>query len=668
MRKQINKGPRAAPWATGSNLSQGRARAKRQDADFAPIRKHRASGVLLLLLACPLAQANVTITVAGVSPPLRNNVLAYLSFARYQKIKSLASDTAERLETRIAPEVKSALRPFGYYQPTVSSSVTPAGPGNWKVSITIHPGQPVLLEQVDVSVVGPGATSPLFERITSHLPFHTGQRLNQAQYDGIRGDLLRTAATYGYLDATLTKHRLLVNPGAHTASVELQLQTGVRYSFGATTIQQRAVNEKLVRKYLRYRQGDPFDLTQVLRTQFALDDSQYFTNLEVLPGDPDHARHTVPINIHAEPNRPNVYSLAGGYESDTGARGILSWEDRRVNSYGHRMSVDLEAAQVTKYSLQSRYVIPIGDPAVENLTLAATVIQQQLAAVDARTMSLGPSITRVVGNWQTVWFVNGVHSTGTVSTVWPGALNSDKQCIAAATTGTACTADVTIGIPTNDMIVPGVDLASVPKGYLGEPMFQHGFFAEIRGSQGAFGSRANFLQIHIELERVFQLAPKWHLLLRDEFGATAASHFAEMPPAMRFFAGGEGSVRGFEYNGLSPTQQYCLSQNSAICAEAQAGGKDVITGTVEFDRDLPRNFGIAFFFDYGNAFNHFGAQKQNVYTNEQQIIQIREPFLQYGAGIGFLFRLPVLTLGIDIGQPLSEPGSPRLYINFSPKL
>ena len=628
----------------------------------------RASGALLLLFACPLALADVAITVKGVSAPVRSNVLAYLSFARYRRSKNVSADAAERLQSRIAAEVQSALKPFGYFQPTVSSNVTPAGTGNWKVTITVHPGPPVILDRVDVRVVGPGADSDLFKRITSHLPFHTGERLNQARYDSVRGDLLRTAATYGYLDATLTHHELLINPGAHTASVDLELQTGVRYRFGATTIVQHAVRDKLVRKYLRYREGDPFDLTEVLRTQFALDDSQYFTNLDVLPGDPDRAHHTVPISIHADPSRPNVYSVAGGYESDTGARGILSWEDRRVNSYGHRMSVDLEAAQVTKYSLQSRYVIPIGDPAVENLTLSGTVIQQELADVDARTLSIGPSITRVVGNWQTVWFVNGVQSTGTVGTSWPGAVDpSDKQCIPDAVTGTKCNASVTIGIPTNDMLVPGVDLASVPKGYLGEPEFEHGFFAEIRGSQGAFGSKANFLQIHIQLERVFRLSQKWHLLLRDELGATAASHFGEMPPAMRFYAGGEGSVRGFEYDGLSPTQKYCLS-GSQICAEAQAGGKDVITGTVEFDRDLPRNFGLAFFFDYGNAFNHFGPQEQSVYNNEQEIVLIKEPFLQYGAGIGFLFRLPVLTLGIDIGEPLSQPGSPRLYINFSPKL
>jgi translocation and assembly module TamA len=631
----------------------------------------RAAGVLALLLlwvvAGPLARADVAITVTGVSNPLRKNVLAYLSFTRYLHSKHLTPDTVDRLQNRIGREVQSALRPFGYFQPQVRSRVTASGPGNWQVAIAIDPGQPVILSQVDVRVAGPGAASPLFTRITSHLPFHAGERLDQAKYEGVKSDLLRTAATYGYLDATLTRHELLVNPDKHTASIALELETGERYRFGATTIEQGAVREKLVLRYLRYRQGDPFDLTEVLRTQFALDDTEYFSNLEVLTGTPDRAQHTVPVNIHASRSRPNVYSFAGGYATDTGARGIISWQDRRVNSYGHKMSVDLEAAQVTKYSLQSRYIIPIGDPAVENLTLAGTVEQRQLADVDARTMSLGPSVTRVTGRWQTVWFVNAVHATGTVQTTASGTLNSANVCNAGSTgPGTACTTGVTIGIPTADMLVPGVDVASVPKGYLGEPMFEHGFFAELRGSQGAFGSRANFLQIHIELERVFALAPQWHLLLRDELGATVASHFDAMPPAMRFFAGGEGSVRGFAYNDLSPTQQYCLP-GSQVCDLAKAGGKDVITGTVEFDRDLPRNFGIAAFFDYGNAFNHLGAQcapAPNVTPPQQQC----HGLLQYGAGLGFRVRLPVLTLGIDIGQPLSQSGSPRLYINFSPKL
>jgi translocation and assembly module TamA len=629
--------------------------------------QRRASGVVLLLLVCPLARAGVTITVSGVSDPLRSNVLAYLSFTRYQSSKHLTPDTVDRLESRIGREVQSALRPFGYFQPKVRSSVRPSGPGNWRVTITIDPGQPVILKRVDVRVVGPGAGKRLFTRITSHLPFHVGEPLNQAEYDSVKGDLLRTAATYGYLDATLTHHDLLVDPGTHTAGIALELDTGTRYRFGATTVQQSAVSEKLVRRYLRYREGDPFDLTEVLRTQFALDDAEYFSDLEVLTGTPDRVSHTVPVSIHADPSRPNVYSFAAGYATDTGARGIVSWQDRRVNSYGHKMSVDIEAAQVTKYSLQSRYIIPIGDPAVENLTLAGTVEQRQLADVDARTISIGPSVTRVTGRWQTVWFVNGVHATGTVQTTASGTLNSSNVCVPGSVQpGTACSSKVTIGLPTNDMLVPGVDVASVPKGYLGEPMFQHGFFAELRGSQGAFGSKANFMQIHLQLERVFAIAPKWHLLLRDELGATVAAHFQDMPPVMRFFAGGEGSVRGFAYNDLSPTQQYCTSDNT-VCDQAKAGGKDVFTGTVEFDRDLPRNFGIAAFFDYGNAFNHLGAQCDAV-ADVSPPRQECHGLIQYGAGLGFRVRLPVLTLGIDIGQPLSQSGSPRLYINFSPKL
>src|SRR6185437_4553119 len=113
--------------------------------------------------------------------------------------------------------------------------------------------------------------------------------------------------------------------------------------------------------------------------------------------------------------------------------------------------------------------------------------------------------------------------------------------------------------------------------------------------------------------------------------------------------------------GSTGTRQECVLNQ-------KAGGKDLITGSVEFDRDLPRNFAIAAFFDYGNAFNHFGRQEQAILTGSGQIKLVKEPLLQYGAGIGFRVRLPVLTLGIDIGEPLSQSGSPRLYINFSPKL
>ena len=119
------------------------------------------------------------------------------------------------------------------------------------------------------------------------------------------------------------------------------------------------------------------------------------------------------------------------------------------------------------------------------------------------------------------------------------------------------------------------------------------------------------------------------------------------------------------------TQDVCASRAwithdgnlaAMIFTYIKVGGKDVITGTFEVVRDLPKNLGVAAFFDYGNAFDRFDTK------------------LAYSVGIGLRVRLPVLTLGIDIAQPLYEPcqapftgsncapNSPRLHINFSPKL
>lgn len=604
---------------------------------FLPALGHsRAVLALMCLICCPFAEANGTVEIRGVDEAIKANVLVYLSFERYKQTSDLTADVLERLHDRVEREVRAAMRPFGYYAPTVHSELNNLGRGDWRVTIDIDPGPPIRVERIDVRIQGPGENDPLFTRITSNLPLHPGDRLNHQTYDNLKGDLQRTAATYGYLDAKLTRNELVVDPKNRRASVAIEMQTGDRYRFGATTIEQTAVNDALVRRYLRYRQDEPFDFSELLRTQFALDDAQYFANLEVLPGEPDREAHTVPVNIRADPSRRNWYSIGGGYATDTGPRGTLTWENRRINSRGHRFSVIVQAAQVTKYQVQSNYIVPIGDPAVEKLTLEGVVQQRQLADVTTRNVYAQPSITKVGGNWQYVYFVQAMRTT----------------------------AESAAGTRTDRLLIPGIDIASVPKGYLGEPIFQHGLFIEIKGSDGLVGLNTKFLQLHVQGERVFDIHPKWHLLLRDEIGATFVSRFSELPVVERFFAGGDNSVRGFAYNDLSPTEDVCTKDTmgndirtaqgncARVAGTVKVGGKDVISGTVEVIRDLPRNFGIATFFDYGNAFNRFGGTP-----------------LEYSVGVGFRVRLPVVTLGVDVAQPISRSGAgPRLHINFSPKL
>ena len=82
----------------------------------------------------------------------------------------------------------------------------------------------------------------------------------------------------------------------------------------------------------------------------------------------------------------------------------------------------------------------------------------------------------------------------------------------------------------------------------------------------------------------------------------------------------------------------------------------MFAGAVELIRDLPKNFAIAAFTDVGNAFDSFG-----------------DP-LMYSVGLGVRFRLPVVSVGLDVAQALTTPAGeterpgPRLHLNFSPKL
>src|SRR5579863_10707379 len=113
----------------------------------APVAAVAAFAVLVSLAAGAAgAAAGVNVEVRGVDDTLRANVLAYLSFERYKKGGvDLNADTVERLHNRVEREVQEALRPYGYYEPQVGSTVTDLGRSEWRVVIDIKPGRPVLV-------------------------------------------------------------------------------------------------------------------------------------------------------------------------------------------------------------------------------------------------------------------------------------------------------------------------------------------------------------------------------------------------------------------------------------------------------------------------------------------------------------------------------------------
>ncbi|HZF27215.1 MAG TPA: BamA/TamA family outer membrane protein [Steroidobacteraceae bacterium] len=568
-----------------------------------------------LYVLMPSARANIELIIDGVDDDVRQNLLVVLSVQRYRERDDVDEAMVDRLNERLEDEVRSAMRPFGYYAPTLQSSVERLQNGHdWRVHLKIDPGPPVILTSTSISVTGPGENEKMFREIIAGTTLKPGHRLSHTAYDRLKGDLQRTALSSGYLDARYQRNELRVDPRNLTAEAILELQTGERYRFGATTIEQDAVDPKLVVRYLRYREGDFFDASKLLTTQFALDDTLFFSNVEIVPGTRDTQTHTVPVTVRAQTGKRNKYTFAVGYGTDTRFRGTLAWEDRRINRSGHRSRVDLLGAS-TQQQLQARYVIPVGDPALESFNLQSSIGRQELADLETRTIEFTPSLTQIRGRWQRSLFTT-LEKTESIA---PGERTTDT------------------------LLVPGISYALLPASFSGaEPLtLGRGLYAELTGSTSALGSDADFLQFRVQDEKVFDLTPRWHLLLRGQLGLSAVADFSELPGSRRFFAGGDMSVRGFALNSLSP-----------VDADGnKTGGRHLVVFSIEFERDLPRNFGIAAFFDTGNAVNKLG-----------------DP-LEYSVGVGFRWRIPVVTLGIDIAQALSEPDMrPRLHLNIQPRL
>src|SRR5687767_15038789 len=260
------------------------------------IRRSQLALAAVCLLACGVANGGIDIEVHGVPEDLRANVLVYLSLSNY-KDDELDAETVERLHNRVDREVKAALRPFGFYSPVVKSQIIRRDKDNWRTVIDIDTGEPVIMESVTVRVEGQGEHDPLFRRIVDNPQLRVGDRLRHSAYEQIKGDLQRTAANYGYLEGRLTRSELRVDPARNRGTALLEFETGPRYRFGVTSVEQDVVDEALVRRFMRYQQDEPFDVSDLLRTQFALDDSQYFSTVEVVPGELDREEHIIPVNI-----------------------------------------------------------------------------------------------------------------------------------------------------------------------------------------------------------------------------------------------------------------------------------------------------------------------------------------------------------------------------------
>lgn len=558
---------------------------------------------LVLALAGPLAAqtAPVRVQIEGVDGQVKDNVRALMALAR-------ADDEGEKLRpARIrqlyeagSHEIQLALQPYGYYQPVIRGTLGLVG-DTWTAHYQIHPGPPTMVRHVDIAITGEGADRPAVRQAVEVFRAQQGDTLNHLRYEAAKLDLLGVASDSGYLTADFDSSAILVDSTADTASIVIRFHTGPLMHFGPVTFRQDFLDSAFLARRIPFKQGDVYRQDKLNELQDVLTADPYFSSIQIIPHPANAVDTRVPIEVVLTPLPPQAYEVGAGYGTDDGPRGRATARFRRLNRHGHNAEIDLKASTLEQ-SISGRYVIPGVLHPTGALTLLAGYAFLNPTISNSHTFIIGSRLTRKRFGWNEDLSLTYQRESFTVG----------------ADTGIATMLVAGLGYDrssTNNTVFP-------TRGFR-----IHG---EIKGSRAGLLSNTSFFRVDGGAKLVYGFTPRARVLLRADAGQVFTSSFLQLPPSVRFFTGGDETIRGYRFQTLGPRD----------AAGLPTGGKVLVAGSVEMDYRVLQRWAIAAFTDAGNALDSWTPLT-----------------LRYSVGPGIRWVSPVGLIRLDFAYTLNRPAS-----------
>lgn len=570
----------------------------------------RGSGLLLALalgLAVPAQAAEDTlkVEVRGVSGELLRNVEAYAGPVSAEDLASWRSTRA-----RLLASVRDALRSMGYY--AGDADIQQDGK---TVRIIVTPGAPVRVRSLRFELSGEAAGDPAFATLRKSLPLKEGDVLHHGRYEALKTAVRNLGVERGYFQGEWERHSVSVEPAAQAADVDLAYASGPRYRFGPVSFEQarggdagELLRPELLRRFLTFAEGDPYDAASLIKFNRSLLDSRFFSEVRVSPERERAVDHAVPIDVALAADKPNNVDIGIGYSTDIQERLTLKWQRPLINDRGHGVEVGTELSPV-RASLDARYTIPLSHPLNDTLQYLYGVQREEFEELVTWNTVLG--LRRQIkqeNGWQRTFSLRALRDT----TETP--LEEVKR----------------------DLVLPGIAFDRLRSRGGVDPHWGDRQYYQAEVASEQLLSDVSLVSLRAGLRLLRTVGGRHQFLLRGDAGTLLSDNFDAVPTAMRFFAGGDQSVRGYAYRSLSPTDENGFT----------IGARNLLAGSVEYDYEFVRRWRVAIFTDAGNAFD-----------------SIQEP-LKIGSGVGIRWVSPVGPIRLDVAWPVSETDK-NLRVHFS---
>jgi outer membrane protein insertion porin family len=516
--------------------------------------------------------------------------------------------------------VRSYYLDRGYLEFSIESTQVSISPDkkDMYLTVSLHEGEPYKVSSIQLS----GELLDKKAELEKLLKLKAGDRFSAAKLQDSTKALVDKLGQYGYAFANVNAQPQ-INQADHTVALNLQVETGRRVYVRHVNITGNSrTRDEVVRREMRQFESSWFDSSRVSLSKDRINRLGYFTDVNVtttpVPGTTDQ----VDVDVKVAEKPTGAITLGAGFSSTD--KVVLSAGVSQDNVFGSGTSLSVNVNTSSSYRTLN---VTQTDPyfTVDGISRITSVYYQTTQPLyystdsSFRIITVGGDLKFGVpfSEYDTVFFGVGYQQYRLdLDSATPQAY----QDYVTQNGRISNAVPVTVGWSRDNR-----DSALVPS---------RGYYTRANAEYGTPAGSTSYVKFDLQQQYYYSFARGFVLGLNGQFGYGKGLQGKTFPIFKNYYAGGIGSVRGYEPSSLGP--------RDAVTGDP-IGGAKMLVGNVELTFPLPgtgydRTLRVFTFLDAGNVW----GDDENITFGS----------LRYGYGLGLAWISPIGPLKISLGFPV----------------
>lgn len=408
----------------------------------------------------------------------------------------------------------------------------------------------------------------------------------------------------GYPEAKITSTQYFLQHTNQTLDVEIHILPGPFIRMGEIVLPQGAsVDENYLLAKQTWKSGEPWNQDKIESFRDALRQTGLFVSMDIAPAKESAGTDLHPIEVRLTPAPERTIGGSLKYDTSFGPGVQAFWEHRNLT--GHGDSLRLEApVWMDMQEFTAKYRLPFFQRDDQDFIAQLAILNEDVDAYNLQAVRIAAGLDRRLSRHWKATLQGSAES---------GSLKDPKK---------PREEYLMFGLPFTLAFDSTNSILDATKGGRAS--------LNLAPYTGEYRDDFTVLRSRLDLQRFIPLVDDDTLVLalRGTLGTMTGADAGRVPPSVRFYSGGGGSVRGYEYQSLGPRNY----------RDDPLGGSALTEVTIEPRWRFSETFGVVAFVDGGMAYEDIDDLGRD---------------LRWGAGLGLRLYTPIGPVRVDVATPLN---------------